>query len=257
MFVVVLSIALIGYVVFIIQNVAFLQLPFHQNTGIVTSSMFHLVGLVLIVQDSYWMGPLLGLGGVALLLVWVSVLLSAKMKTLQPALLSMAVIFLAFGLLSPNVPMVGVSKSVWIGLHLMLILSGYVACIIAGILGGAYLFVRTRLKSKDLKGLSKYPPLKTLADYNMLLLWIGLSGLSTGVLAGLLWAASNSVDFQWDGTVWATFALLFWYACGLVAHYTLRNERWSAWFSIGGVCSLVVFFFLSAIIGEWHLGGLL
>ena len=75
-----------------------------------------------------------------------------------------------------------------------------------------------------------------------------------GILSGITWALH--VDkFTLDYTWIASFLLLGCYSIGLIGKFIGRRDRWMAWVSVIGLCSLSVFFFLSSLIGTWHIGG--
>ena len=204
--------------------------------------------------------PFVGLNAVSLFIGSTTLLVgykSARMQMLFPPVFSIVALLLSIALISPQVPMTGVSTEVWVWIHLSLILLGYVAFILGGLTSCMYFFVQSRLKEKNLQGIARYPSLHILDRYNLISMWVGFCCLFTGSVAGVFWGLYTNIAFlsmMVDITIVGSFSLLSWYAVGLLGRYLGRRARWIAWFALIGFCSLTVFFLLSAIIGSWHLG---
>jgi ABC-type uncharacterized transport system permease subunit len=203
-----------------------------------------------------WNSPLIGLGSISLGLI-VAVILSldkVRMNAVMRPGAAISALLLAIGLLSPNSSSMALSVENWVYVHLILILFGYAGFTIGAIIGGIYVIVQSRLKKRDLQGIADFPTLHSLDRYNFWCMIIGFSGLLSGVLSGVFWALSNGKVLSLDLTVIISYLLLFWYSVALCSRYFGRRGRFAAWFSILGFSSLTIFFFLSSIVGNWHMG---
>lgn len=219
------------------------------------ASIVHVSVLGWLLSSIPWTDPVIGLVGVSWLLmagmIWF--IESAKIRSLVPALVSSTALMLTMALLAPSSGSSADEVQLWISIHLLLILIGYLGCVLGGVLGGAYIFVSSKLKSRNLKEIRRYPTLTTIARYNFLSIGFGTIGLLAGIVMGVFWALSNGV-FRLDVTWVMSFLMLGWYSIGLIGHLMGRQARWNAWFSIVGLGLLAVFFVFTSLIGSWHLG---
>ena len=210
-----------------------------------------------LISDLSWTEPILGLSTVSWLIVvgCIMIMKTPKFKTILSPVLGCVSLLVTLALLSPKPTSNAHDIQIWVWMHLLLILVGYVGCIIAGVFGGVYIYVQSKLKQKELKDIRRYPALKSLSEYNLLSTWLGAIGLFSGIVSGLTWALH--VDkFVLDYTWLASFGLLGCYTVGLGGKLLGRRDRWTAWVSVIGLCSLGVYFFLSSLIGTWHIGGI-
>ena len=202
-----------------------------------------------------WVDPKVGLVGVSWLLmagiIWF--INSPKIRSLVPALVASTAFMLTMALLAPSSISSIDDVQLWISIHLLLILIGYLGCVLGGVLGGSYIFVSAKLKSRNLKEIRRYPTLTTIAKYNFLSIGYGTIGLLAGIVMGVFWALSVD-QFRWDVTWVMSFLMLGWYSIGLVGHLMGKQARWNAWFSVVGLGLLSVFFVFTSLIGSWHLG---
>ena len=176
-----------------------------------------------------------------------------KWKTMVSPLLGVVSILLTLSLLAPVPSNSPIEVQTWVALHIMLILVGYIGCIAAGLLSGVYIFVQHKLKEKSLKTVVRYPSLSLLEKYFSVGIWFGVLGLFTGVTSGVLWGV-HTTSLSWDFTTISSLVLLGWYSIALLGKISGRSPRWGAWMSVVGISGLMICFFLSAVIGSWHVG---
>lgn len=227
------------------------------HTLLYIASLMHVSLLGWYLSTMQWTNPKIGLVGVSWLLVAAAIwfLEHPKIRSILPALLSGNTLMLSMAFLAPTSDSSIEEIQIWVSLHLLLILIGYVGCILGGILGGAYIFVSARLKSRELREIRRWPALTTLARYNFVSIGFGTVGLLAGIVMGMFWAL-NMQRFHWDVTWVMSIALLGWYSIGLMGHLTGKQARWNAWISVVGLGSLAIFFVLTSILGSWHVGGM-
>ena len=218
--------------------------------------VLHVVTLGWMLSGMQWSEPMLGLTLISWLLSVVAVLIvkQPKTKTLVPPVLGSIAVLLMLAMLAPIPSNPPIEVEMWVALHVMLILIGYVGCIAAGLLGAVYIFVQHKLKEKSLQTVVRYPSLHRLDELITVGVWIGVSGLFTGSSAGVLWGLSQE-RLSLDITTMGSFALLLWYGSASFGRVFGRSSRWTAWMSLSGVGVVAVYFFLSAVIGSWHVGG--
>jgi ABC-type uncharacterized transport system permease subunit len=219
--------------------------------------LLHVSSVGYMLVDVTWTDPMLGLSFVGWLLAAIAVLISKqdKLGALVSPMLGVVSVMLTLAMLAPvpsNSPM---EVQVWVGLHVALILLGYLGCLGSGLLGAVYLFVQHKLKEKSLKTVVRYPSLSVLERYHTSGVWLGVIGLFTGVTAGIVWGV-NQTTLAFDMTTISSLLLLAWYGASLIGRILGRSARWSAWMSSLGLGVLTVYFFLSAVIGSWHMGGI-
>ena len=178
-----------------------------------------------------------------------------KWKTMIAPLMGVVAILLVLSLFAPVPSNSPIEVDTWVALHIGLVLLGYIGCIAAGLLSGVYIFVQNSLKEKSLKTVVRYPSLSLLEKYFSVGIWLGVLGLFTGVTSGVLWGV-HTTNLTWDFTTISSVLLLLWYSIALFGQVSGRSKHWSAWMSILGVTGLLVYFFLSAVIGSWHVGGI-
>lgn len=178
-----------------------------------------------------------------------------KWKTMVSPLMGLVSVLLALSLFAPVPSNSPIEVETWVALHIVLVLFGYLGCIAAGLLSAVYIFVQNSLKAKSLKIVVHYPSLSLLEKYFSVGIWLGVLGLFTGVTSGILWGI-HTTNLEWDFTTISSVFLLFWYSIALIGQVSGRSKHWSAWMSILGVTGLLVYFFLSAVIGSWHVGGI-
>ena len=176
-----------------------------------------------------------------------------KWKTMVSPLMGVVSVLLTLSLLAPVPSNSPLEVQTWVALHIFLILLGYIGCIAAGLLSGVYIFVQHKLKEKSLKTVVRYPSLSLLERYFSVGIWLGVLGLFTGVTSGVLWGVHTG-SLSWDFTTISSFLLLAWYSVALLGKVSGRSPRWGAWMSVVGISGLMIFFFLSAVIGSWHVG---
>lgn len=227
------------------------------RVALYSASILHVSLLGWLLSSVPWTNPRCGLVAVSWLVVaavlWF--LEHPKVRSIIPALTSGVALMLTMAILAPTQGSSVEEVQTWISIHLFLILVGYVGCILGGILGGTYIFVSSKLKSRNLKEIRRYPSLTTIAHYNFVTVGFGTMALFSGVAMGVFWALSTD-SFHWDATWIMSFGMLLWYSAGLIGRLLGKQARWDAWFSIVGLGSVTIYFVLSSILGSWHLGGM-
>jgi ABC-type uncharacterized transport system permease subunit len=216
------------------------------------ASLLHGLGILLALQDLVFVHPLVGLGFVS---YTVSVLLLTQVRhpkfdsLLRPSL-SIILLMLLVGMLSPKATGLAVSQELWIAVHVFLILVGYLCFAIGAIVGGMFIIVQTRLKQRKLEGINKFLSLPTLDRYNYRAVLIGFGALLSGALS------LDNDNFEFDFTRGTTIVLIIWYAVALLSRYFGYHGRQLAWFSLLGFATLMVVVFLASVTGNWHFGAM-
>ena len=175
-----------------------------------------------------------------------------KWKTMVSPLMGVVAILLTMSLLAP-IPSNSPLKCNLGCFAYISILIGYIGCIAAGLLSGVYIYVQHKLKEKSLQTVVRYPSLSLLEKYFSVGIWLGVLGLFTGVSSGVLWGV-HTTSLSWDFTTISSLILLGWYSVALLGKVSGRSPRWGAWMSVVGISGLMICFFLSAVIGRWHVG---
>jgi ABC-type uncharacterized transport system permease subunit len=228
----------------------------HTRKILLMGCTLNVLGVLVFANEMTMNTPLVGLGcisfGVSLVVLISSK--NPKMYALVRPGSAIAALLLTIGLFSPNSSSMALPERWWINVHVTLFILGYAGFTIAALVGGVYVIVQSRLKQRSLQGIAKYPALNTLDVYNFWCTLIGFAGLLTGVLAGIFWAFYNNTELSWDVTFVSSFILLVWYAIALTSRFFGRQGRWAAWFSVLGFSSLTIFFFLTSVVGNWHMG---
>lgn len=222
-----------------------------------SASLLHGLGILLALKDLVFVHPLIGLGFVSYM---ISVLLLTQIRhpkfnsLLRPSL-SIILLMLLVGMLSPKATLVAVSPEIWISVHVFLILIGYLCFAIGAIVGGMYIIVQTRLKQRKLEGINKFLSLPTLDRYNYRAVLIGFGALLSGALSGIFWSLDHD-NFEFDFTMGTTIFLILWYAAALLSRYFGYYGRRVAWFSLLGYASLMIIVFFASVLGNWHFGAM-
>jgi ABC-type transport system involved in cytochrome c biogenesis permease subunit len=145
--------------------------------------------------------------------------------------------------------------SAWLPIHLGLIFAGLGGFSLSFAVGVIYLFVRSRLKTKKLLGLGRFPSLEVLDRIQFRAMLFGFVFLTLGIAAGGAWAAASLTEpWTLDPKVLFTLVIWLWYGVALQVRLVAGwRGRWSALFSIVGfsglVFSLIGFNF---IVEGWH-----
>ena len=178
----------------------------------------------------------------------------------NPRMNALGVVHLPLGLLllvlAALIPTQGnvQAQSWWVPLHILLIFIGFGCFALSFGQSLLFLFVRHRLKSKQLKGIGLFPSLERLDRFNYVGASLGFIALSAGVSAGWFWAQSLN-SWNWDFGTIGSVALWVWYAVSIHARLVFgRRMLWSAWFSVIGFFVMSVVLFCANFIGGWHMG---
>ena len=128
----------------------------------------------------------------------------------------------------------------WLVVHLMLVFAGLAGFVLSGAVGVVYLWVRARLKRKQLAGLQRLPSLEVLDRIQFRGMLFGFVFLTLGVGVGGMWAAATPIDASaLDPKVVSTLLIWLWYGLALQLRLVLgRRGRWTALFSIVGFVGL-------------------
>ncbi|MEL6344420.1 MAG: cytochrome c biogenesis protein CcsA [Myxococcota bacterium] len=167
-----------------------------------------------------------------------------RMEALEGVLLPLSSLLLALGLIAPGQAIGSAPLSWWLPVHIGFMVLGFGGMAVAFSVSLLYLWVRTRLKKKQLAGIGRLPSLATLDDLNQRSLIFGFVALTAGAASGALWAALGEPDraaISSDLTVYATVAVWLWYAIGLhlrmIAGYRGQTV---AWFGVVGFAGISV-----------------
>ena len=211
-------------------------------------------------------------------LAWVGVVLQRWGSALFGLSLLSAVLFVGFQVLRRNIRMnaLGVvhlplgllllilailvptqsyeqAHSWWLLFHILLILIGFGCFALSFGQSLLFLFVRHRLKSKQLKGIGLFPSLERLDRFNYFGASRGFVALSAGVSAGWFWAQSLDA-WKWDFGTIGSVSLWVWYAISIHARLVFgRRMLWSAWFSVIGFFVMSIVLLSANMLGGWHM----
>lgn len=203
-----------------------------------------MIGELLIEGDS---GTLhLALSGFSLLVIFGNQYLQRlpRMEALEGVLLPLSALLLGLGLLAPGQPISLAPQTWWLPVHIGFMVLGFGGMAVAFSLSLLYLWVRTRLKKKQLAGIGRLPSLAALDSLNQQCMILGFVALTAGAASGALWALlgePGKAAITSDLTVYATVAVWLWYAIGLhlrmIAGY--RGQT-AAWFGVVGFAGISI-----------------
>ena len=164
-----------------------------------------------------------------------------RMEALESVLLPLSALLLALGLIAPGQPLSGAPLTWWLPVHIGFMVLGFGGLAVAFSLSLLYLWVRRRLKQKELRaGIGRLPSLAALDALNQRCMILGFVALTAGAASGALWATVGSGQaVSSDATIYATAAVWLWYAVGLhlrmIAGY--RGQT-AAWFGVVGFAAI-------------------
>ena len=134
-----------------------------------------------------------------------------------------------------------VGPSAWAPLHLGLMVAGLAGFTLCFAVGLTYLYVRRRLKQRNLSGLARLPALETLDRIQFRAMLFGFVFLTLGIGTGGAWASASALDQAWvvDPKVWFTLVVWCWYGLALQVRLVAGwRGRWSALFGIVGFAGM-------------------
>ena len=177
-----------------------------------------------------------------------------KMEALGVVHLPLGILLILLSMLMPDSQVVTGDSSWWTLTHVSLILIGLACFAISFGHSLLFLFVRHRLKSKNLKGIGGFPSIERLDRNTHIATIIGFVSLVAGVASGLLWSMETGL-WRWDlGSVGAICLCVF-YAASIHARIIFgRRMHWTAWFSVGGFILIFVVLGIVGYLGGWHMG---
>lgn len=226
----------------------------------IAAAVLHVIGLTWSVFDGgVHAGIREGLSatalGVNVAWIWVG---TGKVKALGMLAAPVAVALLGTSLVVPPAGVQALSEtgySPWLPIHLGLVFSGIGGFALSCLVGVAYLWVRSRLKSKQLAGIQNLPSLEVLDRIQFRAMLFGFVFLTLGIGAGGAWAAA-ALDGTWglDPKIWATLLIWFWYGVALQVRLVGgRRGRWTALFSILGFAGLLFSLVgVNLLVSGWH-----
>ena len=227
----------------------------------VAASALHLLGLVFSVFDGgVHAGLREGLSATSLgVMVAFAYVGTGRSKALGMLAAPLALVLLGTSTVVPHHDPVQALRqtgySPWLPIHLILIFSGIGGFALSSVVGVTYLWVRSRLKSKRLKGIQRLPPLEVLDRLQFRAMLFGFIFLTLGIGAGGVWAAATlQADWEFDPKIWATLLIWFWYGVALQVRLVAgRRGRWTALFSIVGFAGLLFSLVgVNMLISGWH-----
>ena len=193
--------------------------------------------------------------GIVVAYAWVG---TGRVRAVGMLLAPLALVLLGTALVVPPTSVSAVEEvgySAWLPIHLGLIFSGIAGFGLSGVVGIVYLWARDRLKKKQFDGIRALPPLEVLDRIQFRAMLFGFVFLTLGIGAGGAWAAAT-LDASWsfDGKVWFTLLIWFWYGLALQVRLVLgRRGRWTALFSIVGFAGLMTSLVgVNFLVSGWH-----
>lgn len=192
------------------------------------------------------------LSGLALLLMLANAYLRRRprMEVLESVLLPLAVLLLLLSLIAPG-DNIGAPLSWWLPVHIGFTVFGFGGFALTFALSVLYLWVRRRLKEKQLIGISRLPSLAALDDLNQRCMTLGFVLLSAGILSGVLWGTLGNTarGIVPDITVYATVMVWLWYAAGLYIRLFMgQRGRTAAWFGVVGFFGVALIIVSAALV---------
>ncbi len=145
--------------------------------------------------------------------------------------------------------------TVWLPVHAFSLFVGISSFALAFGVSIVYLWVRRRLKSKQLVGLDRLPSLDSLDQLNTRCVVVGFLALTLGVAAGGLWALTKETPPTGLGeAVWATLIAWGWYAAAVLVRVVGGwRGRLAAHFSVMGFVGMLVSLGGILILNQgWH-----
>ena len=168
----------------------------------------------------------------ALVLVFLLVELRYGLHVLGSFVLPLAFLFMLSTAVFPagpvgNEPLPALMDSVWLGIHAVFSLLGFVAFAIASIVGVMYLIQNRLLKSKQFNALyDQLPSLDLLDEMNQGTILLGFPLLTVGMLSGAIWASHMQESF-WSWTPKQVLTLVTWLLYLVILHGRM-NFGWRA-----------------------------
>lgn len=204
------------------------------------------IGLELVLEGSEAMLHL-ALATLALLLMLGNLYLQRlpRMEALESVLLPLSALLLGLSLIAPGHG-TGAPLTWWLPVHIGFTMLGFGGLALTFSLSVLYLWVRRRLKSKNLIGIGRLPSLAALDDLNQQCMVLGFVSLTAGMASGVLWATlGDSVrGINADVTVYSTVVLWLWYAIGLhlrlIVGYRGQTAAWFGVVGFGGVSLIMM-----------------
>jgi len=183
-----------------------------------------------------------------------------RLRALGLLLAPLSVVILGTATVVPRQEVVGAAAlapalSPWLPVHLGLMVAGLGGFALAFAVGVVYLYVRDRLKKKQLASIRRLPSLEALDRVQFRAMLFGFTFLTLGIgVGGALAAASLEGSWSLDPKVWFVTLIWAWYAVALQIRLVAGwRGRLSALFSIVGfggmIFSLLVMNFL---VGGFH-----
>lgn len=181
-----------------------------------------------------------------------------RQRVLGIMLAPLALVLLGTAMVVPGRRVVALAEtgySPWLPIHLGLIFMGIAGFGLAFVVGIAYLWVRSRLKRKQLGGIGSLPSLEVLDRIQFRAVLFGFVFLTLGIGAGGAWAAA-SFESSWSVDPKVVFTLVIWFWYGLALQMRLvagRRGRWTALFSIVGFAGLLFSMLgMNFLLSGWH-----
>jgi ABC-type uncharacterized transport system permease subunit len=168
-----------------------------------------------------------------------------RMDALENVLLPLSALLLGLSLIAPGHAS-GAPLTWWLPVHIGFTMLGFGGLALTFSLSVLYLWVRRRLKSKNLVGIGRLPSLAALDDLNQQCMVLGFVSLTAGMASGVLWATlGESVrGINADVTVYSTVVLWLWYAIGLhlrlIVGYRGQTAAWFGVVGFGGVSLIMM-----------------
>ncbi len=198
--------------------------------------------------------------GLALLSLWVVAAAlylrrQPRMDIVGSLLAGLAILLLGGAILAPDAGEADPFTSFWFLLHVALILLGVLGLALSFTLSVLFLWLRWRLKQRQLQGIARMPSLDTLDRLNAQTMALGFVALTAGMGVGYLSIAAHPEDrLVPDVTIYTTLAIWVWYAAGLHMRLVAGwRGRLAAIFGVVGFSALGFLVGLAMLmLNGWH-----
>jgi ABC-type transport system involved in cytochrome c biogenesis permease subunit len=176
-----------------------------------------------------------------------------RMELVEGVLKPVAAVLLALGLVLPSDAVTPSLDGPWLVVHIGGMVLGVAGLTLSFGTSLVWLRVRSRLKAKQLAGLSRLPSLNQLDRLNTRFTLLGFAALTVGISAGGVWAHFDGVP-SLDPTIIITLLLWAWYAVAIQLRVVSGwRGRLAAVFSVVGFAvMLLCYVVIQVTYHGWH-----
>ncbi len=176
-----------------------------------------------------------------------------RMELLEGVLKPVAAVLLALGLVLPSEVVTPALEGPWLLVHIGGMVLGVAGLTLSFCTSLVWLRVRSRLKAKQLAGLSRLPSLDQLDRLNTRFTLLGFAALTVGISAGGVWAHFDGFP-SLDPTIIITLLLWAWYAVAIQFRVVSgwRGRLAAAFSVVGFVVMLSCYAVIQLTYRGWH-----